>query len=71
MAEKLNMSLSGYSKTERGETRVAISKLKRISEIFGIDVMELMSLGEKQVYLISENSNNGCNIIGFTRRISF
>ena len=64
MAEKLNMSVSGYSKIERGETKVAISKLKKIAEILGIDVLELMSLGEKHVYLISENSNNGCNIIG-------
>jgi transcriptional regulator with XRE-family HTH domain len=49
MAGKLNMSVSGYSKIERGETKIALSKLKKVSEILGIDVMELMSLGEKNV----------------------
>jgi|GEM_PF-1359416 len=41
------MSVSGYSKIERGETKVAISKLKKVSEILGVDFMELMSPGEK------------------------
>ena len=30
MAEKLNMSVSGYSKIERGETKVSIPKLKKL-----------------------------------------
>jgi transcriptional regulator with XRE-family HTH domain len=71
MAGKLNMSVSGYSKIERGETKVAISKLKKVADIFGIDVIELMTLGEKHVYLISENSNNGCNIIGSPVELAF
>lgn len=29
MAGKLNMSVSGYSKIERGETKIAIPKLKK------------------------------------------
>jgi transcriptional regulator with XRE-family HTH domain len=67
MAEKLNMSLSGYSKIERGETKVSIPKLKTIAEILEIDLMELMFLGEKHVYLSgNDNSNNGYNIIGST-----
>jgi transcriptional regulator with XRE-family HTH domain len=60
VAKKLNMSVSGYSKIERGETKIVVSKLKKIAEIFGIDVMELMSLGEKNVYFVNiGDSNNG------------
>ncbi len=71
MAEKLNMSLSGYSKIERGDTKVSIPKLKKIASILETDLMELMFLGEKHVYLISENSNNGCNIIGSPAELAF
>ncbi len=72
MAEKLNMSVSGYSKIERGETNPHISKSEQIAEKFGIDVIELLSLGEKHVYLISDNGNNhGCNVIGSSTEIAF
>ena len=67
MAEKLNMSLSGYSKVERGDTKVSIPKLKKIAEVLGIELIELMFLGEKHVCLSgNDNSNNGYNIIGST-----
>ncbi len=57
MANKLHMSKNGYSKIERGETRLTIPKLEQISEIFDIDVLELMSLGEKNILLFQEKNN--------------
>lgn len=57
MAEKLNMSTNGYSKIERGETRMTLPKLEQISAIFGIDVLELMSLGENNILLFQEKEN--------------
>jgi len=66
MAEKLNMSLSGYSKIERGDTKVSIPKLKKIAEILDIELVELMFLGEKHVAFLVGDSNSGCNIIGST-----
>jgi transcriptional regulator with XRE-family HTH domain len=65
MAEKLNMSLSGYTKVERGDTKISIPKLKKIAEVLETDLLELMCLGEKHVaFLIGDNSNGGNNIIG-------
>lgn len=67
MAAKLNMSVNGYSKIERGETRVHIPKLEKISEVLEMDLIELMCLGERRTYLSgNDNSNNGYNIIGST-----
>jgi transcriptional regulator with XRE-family HTH domain len=66
MAEKLNMSLSGYSKIERGETKVSIPKLKKIASVLETDLIELMFLGEKHVAFLVGDSNSGCNIIGST-----
>ena len=58
MAAKLNMSVSGYSKIERGETKPHFDKLEKIAEVFGFnDVVQLIALGERYV-LINENSNS-------------
>lgn len=72
MAKKLSMSVSGYSKIERGETKIAVTKLKKIAEILGIDIMELMSVGEKNVYFVNiGDSNGGGNIIGSPAELAF
>ncbi|MBS5616680.1 MAG: helix-turn-helix transcriptional regulator [Haemophilus parainfluenzae] len=42
MAEKLNMSLNGYAKIERGESKIYLDKLEQIAQVFDIDVIELM-----------------------------
>ncbi|WP_304335123.1 helix-turn-helix domain-containing protein [Conchiformibius steedae] len=49
MAEKMNMSQSGYAKIERGETRLHLEKLEQIAQIFNIDVLELVSDKDKTV----------------------
>lgn len=66
MAEKLNMSLSGYSKIERGDTKVSIPKLKKIAEVFETELMELMFLGEKPFYFVGNDNSHNINIIGST-----
>jgi transcriptional regulator with XRE-family HTH domain len=71
MATKLNMSVSGYSKIERGETKGYIPKLEQIAKEFDMELMELLSFGERHLYLISENSNNGCNVIGSSPELVF
>lgn len=47
MTEKLNMSLNGYAKIERGETKLYLDKLEQIAQILDIDVAELIQSGEK------------------------
>ena len=42
MAEKLDMSLNGYAKIERGESKIYLDKLEQIAQVFDIDVIELM-----------------------------
>lgn len=64
MADKLGMSVNGYSKIERGETRLTIPKLEKIVEVFDTDILELMSFGERNVVLFQESGNNhSLNII--------
>ena len=49
MAEKLNMSLNGYAKIERGETKLYLDKLEQIAQILDIDIVELIQSGEKNI----------------------
>lgn len=64
VAEKLGMSTNGYAKIERGESRLSIQKLEQIVEVFNTDILELMSLGEKNIiYFENSESNNSLNII--------
>lgn len=67
MANKLGMSINGYSNIERGETGVHIEKLEKIADILGVKAVELMSFGERNtVYCTGgeNNVNSGLNIIG-------
>ncbi len=59
MADKLNLSVNGYANIERGETDVQISRIEKIAETFGMELLELFSFGEKNVfYLAGDNSKN-------------
>lgn len=66
MASKLGMSTTGYSKIERGETRLTIPKLEQIVEVFDTDILELISLGENKVVYIQDSDNHSINIINPT-----
>ncbi|MDD2814756.1 MAG: helix-turn-helix domain-containing protein [Thiotrichaceae bacterium] len=41
MAEKLNMSVTGYAKIERGETKLHIPRLEKIADVLGIELKDL------------------------------
>lgn len=58
MAIKLNMSKNGYAKIERGDTRSNLHRLEQIAEVFGIDIMELLSYGEDAQFQFNNLSNN-------------
>ena len=43
MAERMSMSLNGYAKIERGETKLHLDKLEQIAQILDIDIVELIN----------------------------
>ncbi|MFZ7136108.1 helix-turn-helix domain-containing protein [Avibacterium avium] len=51
MAERMGMSLNGYSKLERGETKLHLDKLEQIAQVLDIDVVNLISPDDKNVCL--------------------
>lgn len=58
MANKLSMSTQGYAKIERGDTRSNLDRLEQISEVFGIDIIELLSFGEDGQINFSDSNND-------------
>lgn len=58
MAAKLSMSTQGYAKIERGDTRSNLDRLEQISEVFGIDVVELLAYGEDAQINFNNSANN-------------
>ena len=71
LAEKLNLSLNGYAKIERGETDVNLSKVQHIADELGIDPMQLLSLNHKNIFNISNDcrqvSNQGNIVLSETQ----
>ena len=69
VAHQLGMSTNGYGDIERGATDVNLSRLEQISELFRMELSELMDLNEKNVFNILGTQNTGirtqknhCNI---------
>jgi transcriptional regulator with XRE-family HTH domain len=50
VAAELQMSTSGYGKIERGEIDLTLSKLYKISAIFGISVTDLLYFDVSNVF---------------------
>ncbi len=63
VADKLGISLTQYGNIERGETKdLRISRLKKIAELFGVELSELFSLNEKSIinliYELNQSNNH-------------
>lgn len=61
MAERLNMTASGYAKIERGMTQLKFDKLEKIAQIFNMDIVELLELGDSGDVVIQLPNNSGDN----------
>lgn len=70
LADKLEMSLSGYSKLERGEVELTLNKLYRIADILEVSVSQILNFDASQIFTMTNNQhaygyineqNNVCN----------
>ena len=67
LAEKLEMSVNGYGDLERGKNDIKLSKLKQLSELFGVELSELFGTNEKATFnLIIGDSNQALTFQSFT-----
>jgi transcriptional regulator with XRE-family HTH domain len=54
-ADQLEMSLSGYSKLERGEVELTITKMYRIAELLEVSVSQILNFDASQIFNVSNN----------------
>ncbi|MDO4698530.1 MAG: helix-turn-helix transcriptional regulator [Pasteurellaceae bacterium] len=70
MAEKLDMSVTGYAKIERGQTNVSLEKLKQIAMIFNINVAQLLDDSDTPIICsIGDNHSNYNNYFGMNEAL--
>ncbi|OSI14638.1 helix-turn-helix domain-containing protein [Neisseria dumasiana] len=61
MAEKLEMSVNGYAKIERGETGISVVRLEQIAKVLDVDIHELLPLDDNRVCQVVLGDNNHGN----------
>ena len=57
VADKLNLSVNGYGKIERGECDVNLTRLEQLAGVFEIEPIELLGNSEKQIFNLSCYNN--------------
>ena len=67
LANKLGLSTNGYAKIERGETRLTLSRLFQLAEIFKLDIFELIQgdiqyMGER----VARHINHECDLVVYS-----
>ena len=55
IAARLEMSLSGYSKLERGEVELTINKLFKIAELLEVSVSQILNFDASQIFNVTNN----------------
>lgn len=58
MANLLDMSTNGYAKIERGESALTIERLQQIAQKFDITLVDLLLLGDKNLFVFGDNNTN-------------
>ncbi len=55
MASEMQMSLSGYSKIERNEVDLTLSRIQQIAQILGVDISQILNFDASQIFNLTEN----------------
>lgn len=63
VAADLNMSLSGYSKLERGEVDLTLGKLNKISQVLNVSISQILNFDVSNVFNVHGNQTvNGVEV---------
>lgn len=56
-AEKLSMSPSGYSKIERGESKLNLDKLQKIADLLAVSIVDLLPTESNIIHNLNCKTN--------------
>jgi len=72
MAEKLDITPVAYSNIERGKSGILMERLEEIAKAIEVDLLDLLSLGEKNVIVLhGDNSNSPNSFNSFLQNVNF
>lgn len=57
MAEKLNLSLSGYNKIERDGTDISLKRLQQIADVLETDYRTILNFDQNKIFNITQNQH--------------
>jgi transcriptional regulator with XRE-family HTH domain len=66
MAEKLNMSETGYAKIERGESAIKYDRLVQIAQVLEVGIGELIPFGDEGSIIFNNSNDNFSNSSNFS-----
>ena len=70
VATQLDLTTRAYSKIESGETQLTINRLNEISNILGIEPMEVLGFDDRQVFNnCKQEGNIGINHINVPEKL--
>ena len=70
VATHLGLTTRAYSKIESGETQLTINRLNEISNILGVEPMEVLGFDDKQVFNnCKQEGNIGINHINIPEKL--
>jgi transcriptional regulator with XRE-family HTH domain len=70
VADRLGLSTRAYSKIETGETQLTISRLNEISDVLGVDPLEVIGFDDKQIFNnCKQEGNIGINHINLPEKL--
>ncbi|MCC9065294.1 helix-turn-helix domain-containing protein [Flavobacterium piscisymbiosum] len=53
IASDLGMSVSNYSKIERGEIDLTLSRIEKIAQILGVDLSQILNFDTSQIFNVA------------------
>lgn len=71
LASELGLSVSGYSKIERGEIDLTVSRVQEIAQILEVDVSQILNFDATQVFNITNNHLVQSNIAPKAENMNF
>lgn len=62
VAERLNLSVNGYGKIERGSSSVNLARLEELANLFEVEPLELLGSVDRSVFNLSYTNNTDIHL---------
>lgn len=61
MAEKMGLSVTGYAKIERGESKINYDRLEQIADVLEVNIGDLIPLADDTIFVFNHSNNDNAD----------